>query len=183
MRLFTSYGFLIRWEENPESGEFLGTVDSRIWRLRQTGLESAVAFHRSCATADELTKTYPPKSLSSYFRLDTHLPSLLSCWLRQDSVLTSSLAHFQDSASYRFLGIRLLRQDVIETVVAFITSANNNIPRISRLLQALSRRYGKIIQTAAGAYYAFPTVEALAKPGLETELRDIGFGYRAKYIP
>ena len=31
-------------------------------------------------------------------------------------------------------------------------------------------------------YYSFPTIDALAKKGIEQKLRDLGFGYRAKYI-
>lgn len=43
--------------------------------------------------------------------------------------------------------------------------------------------YGnKICEIEGETYYSFPEVEALAQPGVETTLRDAGFGYRAGYI-
>jgi len=35
---------------------------------------------------------------------------------------------------------------------------------------------------SAKTYYEFPTIEALAQDGVEETLRQLGFGYRAKYI-
>ncbi len=32
------------------------------------------------------------------------------------------------------------------------------------------------------AYYSFPGLEELAQAGVEERLRQLGFGYRAKYI-
>lgn len=36
--------------------------------------------------------------------------------------------------------------------------------------------------TASRTFYEFPTIEALAQDGVEETLRQLGFGYRAKYI-
>ena len=74
-------------------------------------------------------------------------------------------------------GIRILRQDLVETIFSFIISANNNIKRIQSIIERLCAKYG--VKTTNG--YAFPTVEALAK-ATETELKLLGTGYRASYI-
>lgn len=74
-------------------------------------------------------------------------------------------------------GIRILRQNFVETIFSFIISANNNIKRIQAIIEKLCVKYG--VKTTNG--YAFPTVEALAN-ATETELKELGTGYRASYI-
>ena len=47
----------------------------------------------------------------------------------------------------------------------------------------MSQRYGRRVGSINGQeFYAFPTVEALACDGVEKELFDMGFGYRAKFV-
>lgn len=75
-------------------------------------------------------------------------------------------------------GIRILNQDKFEILISFIISANNNIPRIKKSVEAISKKYGKNIY---GEYYSFPTVEEL-KNATEEELKACGVGFRAKYI-
>ena len=42
-------------------------------------------------------------------------------------------------------GIRILHQDLWETLISFIISANNNIPRIKGIIERISKKYGKKI--------------------------------------
>ena len=82
-----------------------------------------------------------------------------------------------------FTGIRILNQDAWETLVAFICSSNNNISRISQMVQKLCLHYGPYIGTIDGdPIHDFPGPEALAESKVEAHLRELGFGYRAKYI-
>lgn len=75
-------------------------------------------------------------------------------------------------------GIRILRQDRWETLCSFIISQNNNIPRIKKIIDALSRLYGEEI---GDGDYAFPTAKALADAG-EEAIFALRTGFRAKYI-
>ncbi|KAI9140743.1 DNA glycosylase [Paraphysoderma sedebokerense] len=55
------------------------------------------------------------------------------------------------------------------------------------MVHNLCKHYGTVagkLDLASGpqTFYNFPAVSALAGPGVEAELRDLGFGYRAKYI-
>lgn len=51
------------------------------------------------------------------------------------------------------------------------------------MVNKLGRLFGtKIVELDDNTYYTFPEVETLAEPGVESILRDNGFGYRAKYI-
>ena len=74
-------------------------------------------------------------------------------------------------------GIRILRQDKVETIISFIISANNNIKRIQGIIERLCAAAGRQITN----YYAFPELQALAK--LDKKFyNEIGAGYRDGYL-
>uniref|UniRef100_I1P179 Protein kinase domain-containing protein n=1 Tax=Oryza glaberrima TaxID=4538 RepID=I1P179_ORYGL len=78
-------------------------------------------------------------------------------------------------------GARVLRQDPVECVFQFLCSSNNNIARIEKMVWALAG-YGERLGEVGGyQFHQFPTIERLTRVS-EQELRDAGFGYRAKYI-
>lgn len=81
-----------------------------------------------------------------------------------------------DAVKYGY-GIRILNQDKWETLISFIISANNHIPRIKGIIDRLCTNLGKNM----GDYYAFPTPEAMASQN-EDFYKSIGAGYRAKYL-
>ena len=75
-------------------------------------------------------------------------------------------------------GIRILRQEPWEAVCSFIVSQNNNIPRIKKIIAAMSEKYGEPI---GGGDFAFPTANALKSAGVDG-LFELKTGFRAKYI-
>ncbi len=78
-------------------------------------------------------------------------------------------------------GIRILNQEPWECLVSFIISTQNQIPRIKKIVNALSERYGEKIQIEDRVYYSFPDAESL-KGISEEELMFLKAGYRAGYI-
>lgn len=74
-------------------------------------------------------------------------------------------------------GIRILKQNLFETLISFIVSANNNIKRIKMILNRIREKYGKNM----GGYHAFPTREELLGATVQ-DFEELGAGYRAKYI-
>ena len=79
-------------------------------------------------------------------------------------------------------GIRILRQELWETIVTFIISQQNNIPRIRKCVDALCREFGEERESfRKEAYRVFPAPEALAGTS-EERLRELGLGYRAPYL-
>ena len=80
-------------------------------------------------------------------------------------------------------GIRILNQEPFETIISFIISANNQIPRIRKSIELISQNYGQVIGTYNGKeYFLFPNAEILANVD-EKELEEKSkVGYRAKYI-
>lgn len=113
--------------------------------------------------------------LRNYFNLQYDLSSLYQQWSDND-------ANFRKRAP-SFTGVRILNQDAWEALIGFICSSNNNIARISQMVHKLCLHYGPYIGTIdKGAYHDFPTPSSLAVPGVEAHLRELGFGYRARYI-
>lgn len=78
-------------------------------------------------------------------------------------------------------GIRILNQDPWEMLISFIISAANNIPRISRTVENISRAYGQKISWNGKEYYKFPTPEELSLASID-DLRGLNLGFRDKYV-
>ena len=74
-------------------------------------------------------------------------------------------------------GIRILNQDLWETIISFIISANNNIPRIKGIIERISQKYGNEIEWNGKKYYTFPTPEQLKDVTVQ-EFRNLGLGFR-----
>ncbi len=102
-----------------------------------------------------------------YFDLSTDYDAVISTFPENDAHLAAATAHCG--------GIRLLRQEPFETLISFVISQNNNIPRIKKLIEALCLRYGEQISDDG---YAFPTPESL----IDARLDDMHLGYRAPYV-
>ncbi|KAI0009795.1 DNA glycosylase [Xylariaceae sp. FL0662B] len=113
--------------------------------------------------------------LRHYFSLKHNLGALYDQWSESDP-------NFRKKAP-KFTGIRILNQDAWETLIGFICSSNNNISRISQMVHKLCNYYGPLIgHIGSDAFYDFPTPQALTGKKVEAHLRELGFGYRAKYI-
>lgn len=74
-------------------------------------------------------------------------------------------------------GIRIVRQNIFETIINFIISANNNIPRIKGIIDKLCNSIG----AECMGYHAFPTISEMVNAGREF-YNSIGTGYRADYL-
>ncbi|RPB22372.1 hypothetical protein L211DRAFT_746788, partial [Terfezia boudieri ATCC MYA-4762] len=114
-------------------------------------------------------------TLRDYFNLSVDLTKLYKTWSEQDPVFMKKAPNF--------MGVRMLRQDPWENLISFICSTNNNISRIGQMVEKLCVNYGSKLGELNGIeYHDFPPPEKLAAGGVEQELRDLGFGYRSKYL-
>ncbi len=105
----------------------------------------------------------------SYLDLDTDY-SVIKKKITVDSVMENAIKKGE--------GIRLLNQEMFETVISFIISQNNNIPRIKGIVENFCRAFGEKIQ---GDFYSFPEPGKL-KGITEKDLEFLRSGYRASYI-
>ena len=109
-----------------------------------------------------------------YFDLDVDYGAYIEKVNSRDQYLSKAAAHGS--------GIRILQQDLWEMIVTFLISQQNNISRIRGCIERLCARYGeKRISGNGVEYYGFPGPEILAE-ATEQELRELGLGYRARYI-
>jgi len=106
---------------------------------------------------------------TEYFDLDRDYEEIKKKLSRVDDNLKNSIKYGS--------GIRILNQDLWETLISFIISANNNIPRIKGIIERLSENYGNKIVWNNKEYYTFPTPEELSKASI-SDLRKLGLGFR-----
>ncbi len=91
-------------------------------------------------------------------------------------------------------GIRILKQEPWEAICSFIISQNNNIPRIKKIIAALSQKCGKRVDISMmdghiadlhieneGNFYSFPSALEILPLGVDG-LFALKTGFRAKYI-
>ncbi|CCU76220.1 8-oxoguanine DNA glycosylase [Blumeria hordei DH14] len=181
-------GQSFRWVKT-ENNEWNCVLSGRIVSLKQdeTHLHYRATWPRSSSidcvpSANTLTNEESSIEeddtralLENYLNLKPKLTSLYEKWSLADS-------NFKEKAP-RASGIRLLKQDAWEALVGFICSSNNNIIRISKMIRSLCSHYGPFIgQIGDREFHDFPTPETLAKTDVESKLKALGFGYRAKYI-
>lgn len=89
----------------------------------------------------------------------------------------------------RYPGLRVLRQDPWECLIAYICSANSNIETIHRNMERLSDEFGEPLtlsnpdgeDTGSISRNTFPKPVDLAEAG-EAELRRLKLGFRAPYV-
>ncbi len=87
----------------------------------------------------------------------------------------------QKAAEYGY-GIRILKQEFWESLISFLISQNNNIPRIKGCIESLAENFGeKICEYRGKPYYALPEAERLAELS-EEDLTSCRLGYRAPYL-
>lgn len=109
------------------------------------------------------------EKIKNYFDLDRNYKSIKLKLSKIDESLKNSIQYGE--------GIRLLNQDLWETIISFIISANNNIPRIKGIIKRISENYGNEIIWNGKKYYTFPKPEELSKASVK-DLRNLGLGFR-----
>ncbi|MDY3902199.1 DNA-3-methyladenine glycosylase family protein [Peptoniphilus sp.] len=110
----------------------------------------------------------------NYFDLDRDYKRVIE-ELSKDDVMKSATEYGK--------GIRILNQDKFETIISFIISANNQIPRIKKSIEKISEMYGKFLgEDENRKYFSFPSAEELSKAKPE-DLREFArVGFRDKRI-
>lgn len=78
-------------------------------------------------------------------------------------------------------GLKMIKQDRFETIIAYIISQNNRVSMIATCLNNISEKYGKKITFEGIDYYLFPTLEELSNASKE-DLRTLKVGFRDEYI-
>ena len=156
-------GQCFRWNKEQD-GSYTGVINNNVLNVKEEN--NKFIFYGICE--DDIKEL-----VISYFNLDTDYNKIKKELSKIDEFLKTSI-EFGD-------GIRILKQDLWETIISFIISANNNIPRIKGIIERISKQYGKEIVFNVKSYYTFPTPKELSKASIE-DLRKLGLGFRDKRI-
>ena len=120
-------------------------------------------------SADDFEKIW-----RSYLDLDRDYGAIKAALSESDEVMAKAISGGE--------GIRILRQELWETMVSFIISQNNNIPRIKGCIEKLARLFGEPAGEYGGVeYYNVPSPEVMAELTAE-DLAPVRLGYRAPYL-
>ena len=152
-------GQCFRWNKQ-EDGSYTGIFGQNVINVKKEG--NKIIFKGVC-------KGNIKEECIDYFDLDTDYDNIKNKLSNVDAYLKTSIKYGE--------GIRILNQDLWETLISFIISANNNIPRIKGIIERISKKYGKKIVWNNNEYYTFPTPKELSKASVE-DLRNLGLGFR-----
>lgn len=155
-------GQCFRWNKIDDT--YFGVVAKNVLTVKQDS--DTVVFRGVCE--DEIQDL-----VTNYFDLNTDYTNIKKKLSKIDNNMEISIKYGE--------GIRILNQDLWECIISFIISANNNIPRIKKIIERLSEAYGEKIIWEGKAYYTFPSPEALSKASVE-DLRNLGLGFRDKRV-
>ncbi|SOV78898.1 N-glycosylase/DNA lyase, putative [Plasmodium reichenowi] len=75
----------------------------------------------------------------NFFNLHFPLNENIEIWKKKDQRMKE--------ITNKMTGLRILKTDPVESFFSFLCSTNNNIPRITLMIDSLRRRYGKFIAT------------------------------------
>lgn len=154
-------GQCFRWNENKD-GSYTGVAYGRAARIFKEGSDVYI----------EGAKPEDMDFWADYLDLNRDYGSIKN-ELSKDEVL-------KESIKYGY-GIRILNQEMYETLVSYIISANNRISMIKRVVENISRQFGEKIEFEGNTYYSFPGPEKLSMAAVE-DLDRCGCGFRSPYI-
>lgn len=120
-------GQCFRWnieEDNSYTGVFKGNI------LNIKQVENKIIFRGLC-------KNDIKDVVVDYFDLNRDYKKIKAELSKKDKYIMKSIKYGD--------GIRILNQDLWETIISFIISANNNIPRIKGIIEKISEAYGNKI--------------------------------------
>lgn len=152
-------GQCFRWNKE-EDGSYTGVIKNSVINVKKIGND--VEFTGVC---DENIK----QICEEYFNLQTNYEAIKEKLSNIDIYLKNSIEYGN--------GIRILKQDLWETLLSFIISANNNIPRIKTIIERIAKKYGNRIEYRNKIYYTFPTPEMLQNASID-DFRGLGLGFR-----
>ena len=152
-------GQCFRWNKQ-ENGSYTGVFKNNVINVKKEN--NNIIFSGICSGDIK-------KECINYFDLNTNYEKIKEKLSSIDDYLKTSIVYGE--------GIRILNQDLWETLISFIISANNNIPRIKGIIDKLSKAYGNKIIWNKKDYYTFPTPKQLSKASIQ-DLRNLGLGFR-----
>ena len=168
-------GMTFRWQRST-AGTFIGVLDEQVVELCEDATGVTFRCSGDATAAEQLLRAHlrlDNKSFCAYHN---------SAWSEGAiSKEQRGLAEFRVAAA-NLPGVRVVQiLSLLECVVSFLGSANNNIKRNMQMIESLCSTFPENL-VATDAYgaprYRFPSCEQLASLS-EEALWELGWGYRA----
>ena len=140
-------GQAFRWHQ--VSSRWSGFIGGELVMLER--VKDSLTIECNSTVADTIAA-----AVYQYFRLDDNLYAVYERF-RADERLTHVIQ--------QHWGLRILRQDPWECLIAFICSQNSNIARIAKTQESLANTLGNSVRMGGIERQEFPTAEALAATG------------------
>lgn len=156
-------GQCFRWGKVDED-EYIGVIKDRVVRLKQIN-DTLYVWSNVKDNLEETIKEYLDL-YKDYGKIESDISKI-------DENINKALQYSS--------GIHILNQAPFETIISYIISANNNIKRISRSVNEISKKYGKEVEFEGKNYYLFPSIDEIKNITLD-DLLAAGTGFRARYI-
>ena len=166
LELILTMGQAFRWRPLGD-GWFSGVLGENLMHIRQTdaGVEYRVGGpdgERSATASDD-------DMLRCYFREDDDVAAIYNSLSRDSNLAEMVKKHG---------GLRLLRQDPWECTVAYLCSANNNIPQITNIVERIAAEFGERVELRGQVRSVFPPPERLAQADAEKTLHGMRLGLK-----
>ena len=172
LALTLTMGQAFRWEKLPDEfyGDrhtwFSGVLGGSLIHIRQT--DDGVEYRVGGADGERLGTDADNDMLRRYLREDDDIAAIYAEISRDPKM---------DTIVQEFPGLRILRQDPWECTVAYLCSANNNVKRISAIIETIACEFGYPLMLAGDMSTTFPTPDRmLADPDHVTRLGKMRLG-------
>ena len=152
-------GQCFRWNKQKDNS-YTGIIGQNVINVKKEG--NTIIFTGVC-------KENIKDVCIKYFDLDRDYKKIKNKLSKVDENLKKSIEYGN--------GIRILNQELWETIISFIISANNNIPRIKGIIERICKKYGDKIIFDGNEYFTFPSPQQLSKASIQ-DLRTLGLGFR-----
>lgn len=169
-------GQCFRWKKN----------DKNTYRVTAFGLVRYFTQDDPQSVSIDCDRDEYERVWRSYLDCDTNYDRIIASIDPDDAFLTAAGEYGR--------GIRILRQDPLETLITFIISQRKNIPAIRSCVEKLCQASGHLLGTFDGEdIYSFPTLSELSSLSCEkcggascsyhrAGLESCSLGYRMPYI-
>lgn len=157
-------GQTFRWKQTGAI-QYSGTIGPHLVSLRQRPGDDTVSYCVHCSTSPKLAEL----ALLDFLNAEISLAELWSDFSKKDPRFGELAKHLR--------GARVLRQDPLECLIQFLCSSNNNIARITKMVDFVSSLGLHLGDIKEFEFHQFPSLDRLSRVS-EAELRKAGFGYR-----
>lgn len=147
-----------------EDNSYTIVISDRVINIKQDNNDLLVKSNNECNLEDVIKEYFDLNR--DYQKINNELISL-----NKDIKITIDKCN----------GLKMIKQDHFETLIAYIISANNRVFMIANCLNNIAENYGKKVNFEGKNYYLFPTPNDLANVTKE-EFRNLKVGFRDEYI-